>query len=169
MSVLRLLDFSLCFNLTYFYRPRSEASEGYVFIGVCHSVIFRGEGGKVDNTKDQPPTPTRVKGHSTSPLARVKGHNAYPPDQCQRSQHPPSPSQGQRSQHPPARVKGNSTSPWPGSKVTTPPLWPGSKVTTPPSQHYAQVGGTHPTGMHSCSSLVLVLLYVNLRLFMFCY
>ena len=29
-----------------FYRPRSEASEGYVFTGVCHSVIFEGGGGE---------------------------------------------------------------------------------------------------------------------------
>ena len=33
--------------------------------------------------------------------------------------------------------------------------WPAAKVTTPPSPtiHYAQVGGMHPTGMHSCSSI----------------
>ena len=49
----------------------------------------------------------------------------------------------------------------PGSKVTTPPPrttpppWPGSKVTTPPSSpDYAQAGGTHPTGMHSCFCFV---------------
>ena len=27
------------------YRPRSEANEGYVFTGVCHSVTERGGGG----------------------------------------------------------------------------------------------------------------------------
>ena len=34
-----------------------------------------------------------------------------------------------------------TTSPWPGSKVTTPP---------PTSGHYAQAGGTPHTGMYSC-------------------
>ena len=57
------------------------------------------------------------------------------PGQGQRSQHLPT-SQGQRSQHLPP--------PQPGSKATTPP----------PPGHYAQAGGTHPTGMHSCMILV---------------
>ena len=35
------------------YCPRNEASAGYVFTGVCHSVTERGR--EVDNTKDCPP------------------------------------------------------------------------------------------------------------------
>ena len=37
---------------SHFYRPRSEATEGYVFTGVCH---FTSRG--VGNTKGQPPLP----------------------------------------------------------------------------------------------------------------
>ena len=49
--------------------------------------------------------------------------NHLHPGQCQRSQHFP----------PLSRIRGHNTSPpWLGSKVTTPPLRPGSKVTTPP-------------------------------------
>ena len=93
-----------------FYRPRSEASEGFVFTGVCHSVIFRG-GGRWTTPKINHPPLSKVKGHNTSPPgqgqrsqhlllgrvkghntslpARVKGHNTSPPGQGQRSQHPP--------------------------------------------------------------------------------
>ena len=53
------------------YRPRSE---GYVFTGVCHSVIFGGEGGVV--TWDLVTTPPSLPSWSQHP----------PPS---RSQHPP--------------------------------------------------------------------------------
>ena len=42
-----------------FYCPCSEASEGYVFTGICLSNLG---GGEVDNTKGQPPPPARVRG-----------------------------------------------------------------------------------------------------------
>ena len=44
------------FETNYNYRPRSEASEGYVFTGICLS----NGGGGVDSTK----------GHNTSPLGQ---------------------------------------------------------------------------------------------------
>ena len=45
-----------------------------------------------------------------------------------------------------------TTPPSPRDQVTTPPsppLWD-QVITTPPPQDYVHVGGTHPTGMHSC-------------------
>ena len=62
-----------------------------------------------------------------------------------RSQHLPSPDQA-RSQHLPP--------PW--DQVTTPPSppGPGHNTSLPPTPwDYAQVDGTHPTGMHSCSKI----------------
>ena len=121
------------------YRPRSESSEGYVFTGVCHSVIFRGgEGGQHQRSMTYPPArvkrsqhlpPARVKGHNTSPSqpgskvttpppkARIKGHNTSPtPGRVKGHNTSPPP--------PPGRVKGHNTSPTPHPR-------PGSKVTTP--------------------------------------
>ena len=104
------------------------------------------------------------------------GHNTYlPPSPGTRSQHLPPPRT--RSQHlpppppPPPLGPVHNTS-TPRDQVTTPPS-PWDQVTTPPppprtrSQNlpppgpghntslphprdYAQAGGTHPTGMHSC-------------------
>ena len=75
-----------------YYCPHSEASEGYVFTGVCHSVIEPGGG------RSEPET---------------------------WSQHLP------------------------------PSLPPGLGHNTPLLPDYAQAGGTHPTGMHSCLSKIL--------------
>ena len=57
----------------------------------------------------------------------------------------------------------DNTSPPPWEQVTTPPplgtrsqhlppptLEPGHNTSLPPPRDYAQAGGTHPTGMHSC-------------------
>ena len=57
-----------------FYRPRSEASEGYVFTGVCHSVTEWGGGGGVNQRP----------GHNTSLPPPGPGHGTW-------SQHPPPP------------------------------------------------------------------------------
>ena len=67
-----------------FYRPRSEASEGYVFTGVCHSVTKRGggrcsdlvRGGKVD-VLTWSSTPPLGPGHLPPPLG--PGHLPPPP------------------------------------------------------------------------------------------
>ena len=51
-SGLSLLEES-CWNsansILYFYRLRREASEGYVFTGVCHSLCPQGGGGVTSN------------------------------------------------------------------------------------------------------------------------
>ena len=84
----------------YFYRPRSEASEGYVFTGICLSNSGGGGG--------QHLPPARVKGHNTFPPGQhlpvpwttppsPLDNTGLPPAQGQRSQHLP-PAQGQRSQ-----------------------------------------------------------------------
>ena len=102
------------------------------------------------------PSPWPGSKVTTPPPARVKGHNTL--SQGQRSQHLP-PGLGQRSQHlptypgskvttsPPARVKGHNTFPPPRVKGhnTSP-----SKPSPLPPGYYAQAGGMHPTGMHSC-------------------
>ena len=68
---------------------------------------------------------------------------------------PPPPGSDQVTTPPPPQdqTKLQHLPPPPGSdQVTTPPPPPGSdQVTTPPPpRDYAQAGGTHPTGMHSC-------------------
>ena len=63
------------------YRPRSVASKGYVFPGVCHSFCLTpGERVKGHNTSP-PPDNTSLPSPWTTPpsLARVKGHNTFPP------------------------------------------------------------------------------------------
>ena len=86
-------------NKTYYYRPCSEASEGYVFIGVCHSVIFwttppPRQHLPLDNTSPwTTPLPWPGSQHPPSPgqhLLRWSGSNVTTP---------PHPAQGQRSQH----------------------------------------------------------------------
>ena len=127
---------------TYYYRPRSEASEGYVFTGICHSVIFGGGEVATWDMVTTPPSPLGP-GHNTSlpPLDQVTtppsspwdqvttpppprpGHNTSLLPPGTRSQHlPPSPLPGTRSQHLPS----------PRDQVTTPPSPPWDQVTTPP-------------------------------------
>ena len=56
---------------------------------------------------------------------------------------PPPP--GTRSQHLPPSPPG------PGHNTSLPPFPPGTRSQHfPPPPPYAQAGGTHPTGMHSC-------------------
>ena len=105
------------------YRPRSEASEGYVFTGVCHSFCSTGGGGgggrggvQHQRSTTPPPDntslPPRVQfttppylppgpGHKTSPLG--PGHNTSPP--------PPGP--GHNTFLPPPLGPGHNTSPPP--------------------------------------------------------
>ena len=73
---------------------------------------------------------------------------------------PPSPLPGQHLPPSLPRVKGLNTSPPPGQHLPT-SLPPGSKVTTPPPQDYAQADGTHPTGMHSCWLIFVVIAEVQ--------
>ena len=79
----------------FYYCPRSEASDGYVFTGVCHSVTERG--GRV---KGQPPLPpARVKGQPPPPWpgSKVNHYHLRPgskvnhPPPAPPGQHLPSP------------------------------------------------------------------------------
>ena len=126
-----------------FYRPRSVASEGYVFTGVCHSFCSTrgGGGGRWSTPKDQvttPPPPPRTWTWdlvTTPPPPHLgHGHNTHPP--------PPHLGHGHNTHPPPPGTWSQHLPPSP------PPTW--DMVTTPtPPLDYAQAGGTHPTGMHS--------------------
>ena len=104
------------------YRPRSEASEGYVFTGVCHSFCSTGGGGVGGwHQRSQ---------HLPLPLGTRSQH--LPPPGT-RSQHLPPP--GTRSQHfPPPGTRSQHLSP-PRDQVTTPPsppLEPDHNTSLPP-------------------------------------
>ena len=129
----------------FFYHPRSEASEGYVFTGVCHSVIFGGGGGQhqwsttspwdqVRTSTPPPPTWDLV----TPPRPPLPGTWSLQPP-------PPPPPPGTWSLHPAPPPTWDLVTPPP------PPTWDlGLGHSTPPPGEYKQAGGTHPTGMHSC-------------------
>ena len=84
------------------------------------------------------------------PPGQDQRSTTYPPDQGQRSNTSPPYGQGRRSTTSPlTRVRGQTTSPTLArvrGQTTFPPT-----PRTP--EHYAQAGGTHPTGMHSCLSV----------------
>ena len=112
-----------------YYRPRSEASEGYVFTGVCHSVTERGGEGGVNqglshNTSLPPGTSSQ---HLPPSLPPGPGHNTSPPRDLVTtpppgtwSQHLPPPRTWSQHLHPPLGP-GHNTSPPPRDLVTTPP------------------------------------------------
>ena len=95
----------------YIYHPRSEASEGYNFTGVCH---FNSGGGEVDNTNSQPPPPPGTRSQHLCPPPRCLpfDNSTYP-----------LPPPGTRSQHlPPLLGPGHNTSPPLWTTAPTPPL-----------------------------------------------
>ena len=120
-----------------YYRPCSEASEGYVFTGVCHSVteqggrwhqMHHGIGHMVTGRRWSAQGEMVCPGGEwTSPSPPPgQDHHLCPPGQGQRSQHPPldrattSPSptgQGQRSQHPPPPGQGHFLPPPPPPNI----------------------------------------------------
>ena len=145
-----LMDHLSNYNLlSNYYRPSSQAREGYVFTGIS----LTGEGGwrwTAPKVNHLPPGQGQRSQHlplwpgskvtTPPPLARVKGHNTSPLWPGSKAITPP-PWAGSKVTTPPplARVKGHNTSPlWPGSKAITPPPWAGSKVTTPPPSGQGQ-------------------------------
>ena len=144
-------------------RPRSEASKGYIFTGVCHFNSGGGGGWPVHNTslpppgtwlQHPPPSPpgTWSQHPPPSPPHLGHGHNTHslPPPPPRDMVTTPAPS-------PPTWDMVTTPAPLPlptWDMVTTPtplPTW--DMVTTPPPPphlDYVQAGGTHPTGMHSC-------------------
>ena len=66
-------------NLRLYYRPRSEASEGYVFTGVCHSFCSTpGRGGEWTTVWTTPP-PHLGPGHISPPPRLGPGDIQQPP------------------------------------------------------------------------------------------
>ena len=118
------------------YRPRSKASEGYVFTGVCHSFCSTGGGG--GSGQHQWST-------TTSP---GPGQNIYPPP-------PPGPDQNIYPPPPRDQVRTSTPPPGPGQNIYPLPP-PGTRYEhlppfpLPPLRDYTPAGGTHLTGMHSC-------------------
>ena len=119
------------------YRPRSEASKGYVFTGICLS--NSGGGGGRWATRSQHLPPSSGPGHNTS-LPQT------------RSQHPPEPGHNTslpprtRSQHSPGPDHNTSLPPWTRSQHLPPSPPPGpDQVTTPPSAppHRTCAGGRY--------------------------
>ena len=105
------------------YRPRSEASEGYVFTGVCHSVTEPGGGGGRWATPKVYHLPPRTRSQHLPPP---------PPDQVTTPLSPP----GDQVTTPPSlppwdQVTTPPPPPPPRDQITTPPP-PRDQVTTPP-------------------------------------
>ena len=139
------------------YHPRSEASEGYVFTGVCHYVTKRGggvdvqtwsRGGGVDVlTWSSPPL---GQGH----LPPLWDQDIYPPSGTRTSTplgtrtstppwdqdiYPPPPS-GTRTSTPPPRDQ--DIYPPPGTRTYTPPP-SGTRTSTPPPSSRLHAGGRY--------------------------
>ena len=123
---------------------------------ISQACVTSTPGGRVFGGVDQGP------GHNTPPRDLV----TTPPSPGTRSQHlPPSgtwsqhlpPPSGTWSQHlPPSGTWWQHLPPSPlQDMVTTPPspsgTWSQHLPPCPPPRDYEQAGGTHPTGMHSCS------------------
>ena len=161
------------------YRPLSEASESYVFTGICLSKCGGWGGGVATPNASGQHLPPPGHGHGTwsqhpPPPWMGPGHNAPPwtwdlattpppssPGHGTWSQHPPSPlnmGPGHNTPPPPSPMDmgpGHNTPPGKWDLVTTPsppPMDMGPGHNTPPTPDYMQAGGTHPTGMHSCST-----------------
>ena len=129
------------------YRPRSEASEGYVFTGVCHSVTKRGGGGRwatlmvnhlpprtMSECLPPPPHPPGTRSEcippSPSPLGtRSECLPPSPPTRTRSECLPP----GTRSEclPPPQDQVRMSTPPGPGHNVYPLPPGPGQNVYPP--------------------------------------
>ena len=119
-----------------------EASEGYVFRGVCHSLCpTRGGGRRWSSTPmARMSTPSPGPGQNVYPLPPPgPGQNVYPL--------PPPRDHDRMSTPSPPRTRSECLPP------PSPPR-PGQNVYTPPPPRdlghadYTQAGGTHPTGMH---------------------
>ena len=114
-----------------FYCPRSEASEGYVFTGVCHSVIFGG-GRWATPMATSPPGP---------------GQNIYPLPPGTRSEHlpPPHPGPGQNI-YPPPRTRSEHLPPLPGpgQKMYPLPPWDQVRTSTPPPEDQVRTSTPSP-------------------------
>ena len=135
---------------SFYYRPRSEPSEGYVFTGVCHS--FCSTKGEVCSTKGlwtTPPSPPPGPGHNTSPpWDQVTTPPSLPRDQVTT---PPSlPTPGTRSQHLP-------------SLWTTPPS-PSRQHLPPPGQHLPPPWTMRRRAVRILLECILVLYSVHIKL-----
>ena len=87
--------------------------------------------------------PPRMSGQNVSPLWMSGQHVPPPPDV--RSECLP----------PPRGCQVNMSPPLWMCQVNMSPPWMSGQHVSPP-RHYAQAGGTHPTGMHSCYELFIV-------------
>ena len=112
-----------------FYRPRSVASEGYAFTGVCHVM------GAVVIISPPPPSGQNYHHPWTGPSFNWTGHSAP-------------------SHHPKGKVIDLPPTPQEGMVIDLPPQT-GHPTPRPPNIRALRAGGTHPTGMLSCCCIIL--------------
>ena len=106
------------------YHPCSEASEGYVFTGIC---LSKSEGGGVGDTHG-----TRLECLPLPPTPPGPGQNVYPPGTRLESLPLPPPSPGTRSEClPPLDQVRMSTPLGPGQNVYPFPPGPGQNIYPP--------------------------------------
>ena len=137
----------------FYYRPRSEASEGYVFTGVCHSVIFEGGGGGQHQWSTPPLPPRDQVRTSTPPPGTRSEHLPLPPTWDLVTPPPwdlviPPPPPGIWSQHlPPPRDQVRTSTPPP------PPPGTWSLHPPPPKLH---AGGRYASYWNASLLLLLI-------------
>ena len=153
-----------------YYRPRSKASEGYVFTCVCHSFCSTEVGGGVATPKasgQHPPPPSGTRWTTprslprdqvtTPPLPQTRWTTPPPslPPPGPGGQHPPPPYQVTTPSSPPDQVNNTPSPPGPGHNTSLPPPGPGhntSLPTPPPQTRWTTPpppgpGGQHPPGL----------------------
>ena len=136
--------------------------QGNVFTGICHSVN-RGVSASVDAGIHTPLGADTPLPQSTPPWSRHPSWTRHPPDQTPQTRHPPDQTHPPGTRHiPQSRHPLDQTSPrsrHPLPRTRHPPLrtrHPSSRKHTP--AYGQRAAGTHPTGMHSCSILIINLL-----------
>ena len=145
--------------------PANEVCEGYVFTRVCLSTGGRESTWAGTPGVGTPPRPGTAPGPGTPTPPGTSPRPGTPPDQV----HPlPDQVHPQDQVHPlPEQVPPRTRYPW--TRYTP----PGTRLGTPPGAVYAgrygqQAGGTHPTGMHSCYVIIVIIFKFKTRVDLTC-
>ena len=145
------------FRCLIFTARKRSLGQGNIFASVCHSV-HRGEYLTSPRDLEQTPPGTWIRHPpnqvhppgADTPQDQVHPRSRHPPDQV----HPP------RTKYTTPDLPGPGTPP--GTRYT-PSLGPGTPPDAEHAGRYGQhAGGTHPTGMQSCSFLIWTTL-INIK------